>query len=92
MGTICENELEKLMEHRWKIKILKSKDNNIMVGVAPIDFDITSSNYDNCGWYFYCRNSELYSGPPHNFSDRKTNLSKVKEEIIIVMDMNKRIW
>ena len=91
MGTICENELEKLKEHRWKIKILKSKDNNIMVGVAPIDFDITSSNYDNCGWYFYCRNSELYSGPPHNFSDRKTNLSKVKEEIIIVMDMNKRI-
>jgi len=90
MGTICENKLAKLTEHIWKIKILKSKKNNIMVGVAPIDFDINSSSYDNCGWYFHCGNLKLYSGPPHYYSGIKSNLSKVNDEIIIVMNMNKR--
>ena len=52
MGTICENELDKsIEEHKWKIKI---KSNIIMVGVAPIDFDINSSYYSTCGYYFYC--------------------------------------
>jgi hypothetical protein len=57
MGTICENELEKSKEHKWKIKILKTQNKYIMVGVAPIDFDINSSNHSNCGWYFFCYNS-----------------------------------
>ena len=61
-----------------------------MVGVAPIDFDINSSKYDNCGWYFYCYNSTLYSGPPHKYSGKGTNLSKVNDEIIVVMNMKKR--
>ena len=90
MGTICENELEKSKEHKWKIKILKTQYKNIMVGVAPIDFDINSSDYSNCGWYFYCYNSTLYSGPPHKYYNKGTNLSKVNDEIIIVMNMNKR--
>jgi len=59
MGTICENELENLKEHKWKIKILKTTQNkHIMVGVAPIDFDINSSYY-NCGWYCYLTYSTL---------------------------------
>ena len=90
MGTICENELEKSKEHKWKIKILKTQNKYIMVGVAPIDFDINSSNHNNCGWYFYCNDSTLYSGPPHNYRGKGTNISKVNDEIIIVMDMNKR--
>ena len=90
MGTICENELEKSKEHKWKIKILKTLHKNIMVGVAPIDFDINSSIYDNCGWYFYCNNSTLYSGPPFNYSNKNTNLSKVNDEIIVIMNMEKR--
>ena len=41
MGTICENELDKsIEEHKWKIKILKAYNKQIMVGVAPSDFDI----------------------------------------------------
>ena len=32
----CENELEKEKEYIWKIKILKTKYNRIMVGVSPI--------------------------------------------------------
>ena len=89
MGTICENELEKSKIYKWKIKILKTQYKCIMVGVAPIDFDINSSDYSNCGWYFYCTNSTLCSGPPFNYSLKQTNLSSVKDEIIIVMDMNK---
>ena len=90
MGTICENELEKSKEHKWKIKILKFYNKAIMVGVAPIDFDINSSLYNNCGWYFYCSNSTLYSGPPFNYSGKGTNLSKVNDEIIVIMNMEKR--
>ena len=86
---LCEYELEKDKEYRWKIKILKSGNKYIMIGVAPIDYDINSSNY-NCGWYFYSYNSCLYSGPPFNYNGMGTNLSKVKEEIIIVMNLNKR--
>ena len=96
MGTICENKLEKSKEHKWKIKILKSTQDNksIMVGVATIDFDINSSSYNTCGWYLYCHtyysNPVLYSGPPHNYNCKATNLSKVKDEIIVIMNMNKR--
>ena len=60
-----------------------------MVGVAPSDFDINSSLYSNCGWYFYCSNSCLYSGPPFNYSGNGTNLATVNDEIILVMNMKK---
>ena len=53
-----------------------------MIGVAPIDFDINSSSYDNCGWYLFCNsNPVLYSAPPHNYIQRATNLPKVKNVI-----------
>ena len=91
MGTLCEFELDKqIEEHKWKIKILQTKYKYIMVGVAPIDFDINSSDYSTCGWYFYCYNSALYSGPPFNYGGSGTNLSKVNDEIIVVMNMKKR--
>ena len=37
-----------------------------MIGVATIDFDINSAFYQtnkNYGWYYYCYNGQLYSGP-----------------------------
>ena len=61
-----------------------------MVGVAPIDFDIHSSMFDNCGWYYYCWNSTLNSGPPFNYSGKSSGLSKVNDEIVVVMNMKKR--
>ena len=61
-----------------------------MVGVAPIDFDIKSSNHHTCGWYLNCYNLTLYSGPPHNYNGNRTNLSKIENEILVVMDMKKR--
>ena len=93
MGTICENELDKsIEEHKWKIKILKTKDKNIFVGVAPSDFDVHSSNYSSCGWYLFCYYSppRLFSGPPFNYSHKETNLSGINDEIEVVMNMKKR--
>ena len=92
MGTICENELDKSIEERkWKIKLLNVQNKHVMIGVAPIDFDINSSSYNTCGWYLYCRGgSYLYSGPPFNYGGNNTNLSKVNGEIIVVMNMKKR--
>ena len=92
MGTICENELDKsIEEHKWKIKILKANIyKRIMIGVAPIDFDINSPSYNTCGWYCYCNDSTLYSGPPYNYSNKNSGLSQVKDEIIIVMNIKKR--
>ena len=92
MGTICEKELDKsIEEHKWKkIKLLNVQYKKVMVGVAPIDFDINSSSYNTCGWYLYCNNSTLYSGPPFNYSGSNSNLSKVNDEIIVVMNIKKR--
>ena len=92
MGTICENELDKsIEEHKWKIKILKTYNNHIMVGVAPSDFDINSSSYDTCGWYLYCKASPptLYSGPPFKYDGVKTNLGDIKDEIVVVTNLKK---
>ena len=94
-GTICEYKLEKSKEeYKWKIKFLKTRNKDIMVGVAPIDFDINSSSFDTCGWYLYCyyndNNPSLYSGPPYKYKNKSTNLNKIKDEIIIVMNMKKR--
>ena len=34
----------------------------------------------------WCDNLKLYSGPPHNYKNKKTNLGK-KDEILIIMNM-----
>ena len=95
MGTLCQKELEKGKIHKRKIKILNStKDKYIMIGVAPKSFDINSSTHNTCGWYLFCfsgyDNPVLYSGPPYNYNGKNTNLNKIKDEIIVVMDMYKK--
>ena len=64
------------------------KNYSFMVGVAPIDFDENASY--NYGWYFCCHNSTLYSGPPHNYKGKATNLNQLKNEIIIVLNLKKQ--
>ena len=94
MGTICETELEKGKEHKWKIRILNSANKRFMIGVASKDFDINSSTFNTCGWYLCCcsfySNPTLFSGPPHNYSNKNTKLSKVNNEIIVIMNMEQR--
>ena len=83
---LSKNILQNYGEYRWKIKILKSRNNNIIIGVSPID---CNSSFNESGWHIDCSNSELYSGPPHNYNGKKSNLKKVIDEIIVVMNMNK---
>ena len=90
IGIICENELKKDKVYKWKIRILKTKSYEINIGVAPIDFDYNLSKSFKNGWYFYCHNSKLYSGPPHNYHGKETNIKKPEKEITIVMDMIKK--
>ena len=91
VGTICEYELENGKEHKWRIRIINSTQyKNILVGVAPLDFSSETSTYSEYGWDFNIYNSKLYSGPPHNYYGKVTNLKKVKNEIILIMDMNER--
>ena len=93
MGSICEYQLENDKEYSWKIKILKTKSFQILVGVSIINFDLHISSYEtnkNCGWYFFCQQSTLYSGPPHNYQNNATNLKRVKGEIKVIMNMKKR--
>ena len=84
----------------WNIKILKSYGNNgngIYIGVAPSDIDQNEhNNYDKCGWYFYCYDSTLWSGPPQyyrkkEYGPRKENGQYVHtgESVGVVMDTAK---
>ena len=95
MGCICEKELDKSAEeHIWKIKILKGDNYHIMVGVATMDFDFNSASFEsnkNYGWYYFCCNGSLFSGPPHNYHyTNNINLKSKKNEIKIVMNMKKK--
>ena len=95
MGTICENILDKPIIYRWKIKILKTQNKHIMVGIAPNNFDINLSDYNNCGYYYYFNNSTLYSGPPYSYYGENSFLSKLNDdidnnEIIIIANLKKR--
>ena len=92
IGTICQFELDKsIEEHKWKIKFLKTKNKYINVGVASIDFDFHSNhNYDSNGWYLFCKELTLFSGLPFKYSCKKTNFDKIKDEIVVVMNMKKR--
>ena len=89
MGTICENILKENEIYKWKIKVLKTYDYNIMIGVAPIDFNISSTIYYNYGWYYYLFNSKFRSGPPYNYS-KDTKLPIKSNEIEVILDMNQK--
>ena len=84
----------------WNIKILKSRDNGggaICIGVSPSDINQNEErNFDKCGWYFWCYDSTLWSGPPHNFKakeygPRKRNGQYVHtgDSVCVVMDTTK---
>ena len=79
---------------------MKSNDINaygIYVGVAPSDIDQNGGdNSDKCGWYFYCYDSRLWSGPPHSYRYKEYGPRKRDGEYVytgdivgIVMDTTK---
>ena len=58
-----------------------------MVGITQDEINLNLSLDNINGWYFYCHNSTLYSGKPHNYKDKKTNANKVNFIIFIIFDM-----
>ena len=89
-GTLILNELKINEEFSWKIKIINSHGNNhFYIGLASSDFNI-NEDYMHCGWYLYCWNSTLNSGPPFNYKKKESNLKKVENEVIINMNMKTR--
>ena len=55
-----------------------------MIGIATSDFDFNRASYEtnnNFGWYYYCYYGSLYSGQPHYYQDKKTNLKSKKNEV-----------
>ena len=89
-GVICDKELQKNKIHSWKIKILESQNNDIMIGIAPIDFDLNSPDLKKCGYFFNCNDSCLYSGEPYNYNGNETDFEGVDEEMTITLDLNER--
>ena len=85
----CENKLELNKIYKWKINILNSKLKVILVGISQDEEELNPSLNNINGWYFYCFNSTLYSGKPHNYKNKQTNLDKIDKDIIISFDMNK---
>ena len=87
----CENSLEFDKIYKWKISILNSKLKLILVGITQDEENLNLSLENINGWYLYCFNSTLYSGKPHNYKNKKTNLTEINKDIIISFDMNKGI-
>ena len=58
----------------WTIKILESQKGYsgkfMYIGVAPSSINQNDDNYNKCGWYLYCFNSTLCSGPPHKYYNK----------------------
>ena len=84
-----ENNIEPGKIYKWRITIFNSKSKIIMVGISQDEINLNISLNNINGWYFYCFNSSLYSGKPHNYKDKKTNANKVINYIFIIFDMNK---
>ena len=86
MGRETEKHLGKRL-HCWKIRIVKTRESNILLGVANSDFDNKSPI--SCGW-FICRCcGKLFSGSPNNFKKEefKGELN-FSDEIILIMKRN----
>jgi len=80
--------------HLWKVKIIKSKFSNIMIGVVPSDANVSHKDiYTKCGYFIKAHNSKLFSGPPYNYNNNPfCNAGRLLDETIITikLDFNER--
>ena len=91
--VVCDTTLSRYGTVMWYLFVDSSRSTwncvNIYVGVAPYCISqVENRNYEKCGWYFYCRNSSLWSGPPHNYKGNKYGSIRVcaRDRIGVVMD------
>lgn len=95
-GTIIGNApITQGVVTTWAVRVAKSRNNNgdwIWVGVAPIDVDQNADGSPaKSGWYLYCYDTTLYSGPPHNFNKKefykKKKSAKTGDEVGVTIDL-----
>ena len=89
-GAICEKELDKNKRHTWIIRILNSKSYNIMIGIAPLDIDVNSSDLIKSGWYYNYSDSTIYSGPSFNYNSEYSEFQGQTEEMKIFLDFDEQ--
>ena len=80
------NIREKLALPDYTIK----KENNPFYQSNILFYNNINRFNNNYGWYFNLFDSTLYSNQPHNYRGYKTNIKKIKDEIKIIMNMEKR--
>ena len=57
-----------------------------MVGITQEENNTNISLNNIKGWYFYCFNSTLYSGKPHNYKNKKATSDLVNKNINIIFN------
>ena len=57
-----------------------------MVGITQEENNTNISLNNIKGWYYYCFNSTLYSGKPHNYKNKQTNSGVVNKYITIIFN------
>jgi hypothetical protein len=91
-GAIFENPLDENIIYNFKIKIIKSINSEIIVGIVPMDFDISKKNLFNNDdkLYFYFYNSSFSSTfPDKGVFGFSQNNEKVESEAIINLSIKK---
>lgn len=80
----------------WDVTVKKAHQNKgkgVYVGVAPYDVDPNESNQKSCGWYMYCFNQTLWSGPPFGYRSRRfegTTGSSFQGEVRLFFNSKRR--
>jgi len=75
--------------HCWKIRILKTWQYNILLGVANSDFDNKSPI--SSGWFICLCCGKLFSGSPNDFKEeelKENSNNFISDEIILIMKRN----
>lgn len=66
--VIGDTEITAPGTYVWAVKVTNTAEGYIMIGVAPNTVNVNhADNHESEGWYFYCLNGSLYSGPPKNY-------------------------
>lgn len=97
--VIADTPLAPAATTAWSVRLARTLNSGfgVYVGVAPMDLDLNAvaPNCHHCGWYFYCYESTLFSGPPQRFrshsyrhGDEKKKLSQ-DDVVGVVMDTEK---
>jgi hypothetical protein len=88
--TAITNPIPSSGIHHLKLKLVNSKIGKIMIGVCPSSINQSQEGNYNCGWYFFCYDGSLYSGPLQSVYNKfyySTSAILTGREVGVKMDM-----